>query len=204
MNFFMSCYRRKCRDSNPDTAFAMDVLAGHWDTITPHLPGAVHRIRTCRSFPTNCFQDSSLTSPDIRHILVNNLRQLSLFFGWRGGTWTPRDRKASWFTVSAATNYGIPANIGRCDGSRTHTNIHSTTSEAVLYTSSSTHRKSYNTFYIIHSTPNECQCQAFLKSYLKKRIITFEYLKLRFSGVALCQKHRKRPLVSWITRSKRP
>lgn len=141
MNFFMSCYRRKCRDSNPDTAFAMDVLAGHWDTITPHLPGAVHRIRTCRSFPTNCFQDSSLTSPDIRHILVNNLRQLSLFFGWQGGTWTPRDRKASWFTVSAATNYGIPANIGRCDGSRTHTNIHSTTSEVVLYTSSSTHRK---------------------------------------------------------------
>ena len=68
MNFFMSCYRRKCRDSNPDTAFAMDVLAGHWDTITPHLPGAVHRIRTCRSFPTNCFQDSFLTSPDIRHI----------------------------------------------------------------------------------------------------------------------------------------
>ena len=69
MNFFMSYYRRKCRDSNPDTAFAMDVLAGHWDTITPHLPGAVHRIRTCRSFPTNCFQ-GSLTSPDIRHILV--------------------------------------------------------------------------------------------------------------------------------------
>ena len=68
MNFFMSCCRRKCRDSNPDTAFAMDVLAGHWDTITPHLPGAVHRIRTCRSFPTNCFQDSFLTSPDIRHI----------------------------------------------------------------------------------------------------------------------------------------
>ena len=55
----MSCYRRKCRDSNPDTAFAMDVLAGHWDTITPHLPGAVHRIRTRRSFPPSCFQASS-------------------------------------------------------------------------------------------------------------------------------------------------
>lgn len=66
------------------------------------------------------------------------------------------------------------------------------------------HIESYNTFYIIYNTLNECQCQAFLKSYLKKRIITFEHLKLRFSGVALCQKHRKRPLVSWITRSKRP
>lgn len=176
MNFFMSCYRRKCRDSNPDTAFAMDVLAGHWDTITPHLPGAVHRIRTCRSFPTNCFQDSSLTSPDIRHILVNNLRQLSLFFGWQGGTWTPRDRKASWFTVSAATNYGIPANIGRCDGSRTHTNIHSTTSEAVLYTSSSTHR-------------------------LTTRCLKAVGFRLwQTKGFYLW----KRPLVSWITRSKRP
>lgn len=126
------------------------------------------------------------------------------FFGWQGGTWTPRDRKASWFTVSAATNYGIPANIGRCDGNRTHTDIYPTASETAPYTSFGTHRKNYNTFYIIHSTPNECQCQAFLKSYLKKRIITFEHLKLRFSGVALCQKHRKRPLVSWITRSKRP
>ena len=68
MNFFMSYCKRKCRDSNPDTAFTMDALAGHWDTITPHLHGAVHRIRTCRSFPTNCFQLPH--HPDIRHILV--------------------------------------------------------------------------------------------------------------------------------------
>lgn len=61
MNFFMSCCKRKCRDSNPDTAFAMDALAGHWDTITPHLPGAVHRIRTQAPLarPTD-FQDRTL------------------------------------------------------------------------------------------------------------------------------------------------
>lgn len=100
--------------------------------------------------------------------------------------------------------FGPKSHIGRRDGSRTRMDIYPTASETAPYTSFGTHRKIYNTFYIIHSTPNECQCQAFLKSYLKKRIITFEHLKLRFSGVALCQKHRKRPLVSWITRSKRP
>lgn len=56
--------------------------------------------------------------------------------------------------------------------------------------------------FIVH--PMSVNVKLFLKSYLKKRIITFEHLKLRFSGVALCQKHRKRPFVSWITRGKRP
>lgn len=91
MNLFMSCCKRKCRDSNPDTAFAMDALAGHWDTITPHLHGAVHRIRTCRSFPTNCFQDSSLTSPDIRQIRLYTA--YTAYFGAPHGTRT-RTRKS--------------------------------------------------------------------------------------------------------------
>lgn len=55
--------------------------------------------------------------------------------------------------------------------------------------------------FIVH--PMSVNVKLFKKLF-KKRIITFEHLKLRFSGVALCQKHRKRPLVSWITRSKRP
>ena len=55
--------------------------------------------------------------------------------------------------------------------------------------------------FIVHSMSVNVKL---FKKLFKKRIITFEHLKLRFSGVALCQKHRKRPLVSWITRSKRP
>ena len=56
----MSCCKHKRRDSNPGTAFAMNTLTWHWDAITSHLHGAVHRIRTCKSFPANSFQDRTL------------------------------------------------------------------------------------------------------------------------------------------------
>lgn len=56
------------------TRWRVELQSQAWQAciLTVELPshfGAVHRIRTCKPFQANCFQGSSLTNPDRRHII---------------------------------------------------------------------------------------------------------------------------------------
>lgn len=58
-----------CYSSVPSTGFTIYGLTEATNLLMTRIFGAVHRIRTCKPFQANCFQGSSLTNPDRRHII---------------------------------------------------------------------------------------------------------------------------------------
>lgn len=213
--------------------------------------GGQSRIWTCKSFPTNGFQDRFLTSLDIRHIfgashgtrtrtrkselppqdsVSTKFHQERIFYFEIGSRWTQTIVSLTVIEVVSpqccfTTCFQCPLRdsnpalqawkarvLNHLDQKAILVGVTGVEPAWIfiqrllrpLCIPVSAHAESYNNFYIIYNTPIECWCQAFLKNYLKMNYYIWAFKTSFYRRGTLLDCYRKRPLVSWITRSKRP